>query len=93
MRRAHGVLTIFDPDPQRSLGQRNVVEIDTFTCNHCNRIVKVPPKCEPAEVGGLCYICAQPICPTCVGKGCDPFEEKLKRSEASYHARRSYGMG
>ena len=67
-------------------------EIDTITCKHCNRVVMVHPKCRPEDLGGFCTVCAGHICDRCVGKGCDPFEEKLKRVEASYHARRSYGL-
>lgn len=58
-----------------------VVEVDTFSCFHCNRVVHVKPKMDPADMGGLCKQCMKLICKYCVGKGCDPLEEKLKRSE------------
>lgn len=68
-------------------------EADTFTCNHCNKVVFVKPKCDPADLGGMCRICAKMICPTCVDLGvCDPVEKKLEREEARYHALRSYGF-
>jgi hypothetical protein len=68
-------------------------EADTFTCYHCNTIVIVKPKCDPYDLGGMCRLCEKMICPKCVDIGsCDPLEEKLKRAETAYHARRSYEM-
>lgn len=66
-------------------------EADTFCCFHCGHMVHVRPRMDPADMGGLCKICYHLICPRCVGNGCDPFEEKLKRQEAREIARRSYG--
>lgn len=67
------------------------VEIDTFTCGHCNHVTHVKSRARPEDLGGLCKICMKPICTGCVGGVCDPFEEKLRRAEARYHALRSYG--
>jgi hypothetical protein len=69
----------------------HVKETDTFTCGHCQTIVHIRPK-EPLEnMGGRCGMCDTLICPACVTKGnCDPFEEKLKRFEHKYAARRWY---
>lgn len=63
-------------------------EQDTFTCQHCNRVVFVKPFCDPASMGGRCTCCDGLICEQCVGKGCDPMEKKLQRWEArkSYEA-------
>ena len=72
------------------LGVEN--EADTFTCFHCNTVVKVKPKCDPAEIGGMCKICMKMICPSCVGMGCKPFSKKLEEWEARDLARRSYGF-
>ncbi|GAB5506690.1 MAG: hypothetical protein Rhirs2KO_18530 [Rhizobiaceae bacterium] len=70
-----------------------VEERDTFTCGHCNGIVVVGPRSDPADMGGRCYICDSLVCPRCHAKGvCVPLEENLRRLEASYHARRSYGF-
>lgn len=94
MRKPQGILTIFDPDPQRSKGQVSTRECDTFTCSHCGKVVLVPVRCDPADAGGLCHTCAGLICGECVGRGvCDPLEEKLRRAEARGIALRSYGMG
>lgn len=65
---------------------------ETFTCGHCNSVTMVPPMARPEDIGGLCYGCMRAICSRCVDGGCDPIEEKLQRIEASYHARRSYGL-
>lgn len=83
MRNPGGWVCITEPDAP-------VVEMDTFTCGHCNKVVQVKVKASPDELGGYCYCCTKMVCPLCVGKGCDPFEKKLERMEASYHARRSY---
>ena len=59
------------------------VEQDSYTCYHCNKVVFVKPKQKGEDVGGICKLCMQLICPSCTDKGvCDPFEEKLKREEA-----------
>lgn len=86
MRRAGGYAVITDPNA-------GVKEADTYTCFHCNTIVHVPVKADPANIGGLCKQCMKLVCPRCTAKGtCDPWEEQMKRAEAAYHARRSYGL-
>lgn len=67
-------------------------EVDTQTCSHCNRVMHIKPKMDPADMGGLCKICMKYICPTCVGLGCTPFEKKLEQMEKRGIALRSYGM-
>jgi hypothetical protein len=85
MRHPTGYLQSFGPD--------KTLEHDTFTCAHCNRIVVVKPKCDPADLGGLCKTCMKLICSECAAKGgCDPHEEKLRRAEAAYHFRRDAGL-
>ena len=56
-------------------------ENDTFTCKHCNRVVIVKLRCDPADMGGRCFNCDGLICPRCVGKGCTPFEKRLEQIE------------
>ena len=53
------------------------MECDSFTCYHCQKVVFVPPRCDPADLGGLCKICMKPICSMCVGKGCTPWEKQM----------------
>lgn len=86
MRNPGGYAIIVDPDgPNR--------EYDTTTCFHCSRVTHITPKMPPDQMGGLCRLCMKMICPKCVAIGtCDPWEEQMKRAEASYHARRSYGI-
>ena len=68
-------------------------ENDTFTCRHCQRLVDKAAFTRVEDIAGVCAHCNAPICPVCIKRGqCDPFEEKMKRIEASYHARRSYGL-
>jgi hypothetical protein len=65
----------------------------TYTCKHCNTVVFVAAKEDPANIGGLCKSCMGLICPNCVAQGnCDPYEEKLKRQEARYHMLRDIGL-
>lgn len=82
MRKPGGYSIIVDP------AFNNPTEADTFTCRHCNTVVRVKPMCDPAEMGGRCTLCDKLICKHCVGKGCDPFEKKLERLEA----RRTYEL-
>jgi hypothetical protein len=74
MRKAlSGLATWYGPD--------GIVEQSTFTCVHCNAPRRVKPYCDPADLGGLCRVCMGVICERCVGSGCDPLEEKIKRVE------------
>lgn len=99
MRNPQGYATIISPMRSAAkLGglhceevREGVSEYDTFTCFHCNRVTHVKPRMDPADLGGMCKICYKLICARCVDKGCDPFEEKLKRAEARQEALRSYG--
>jgi hypothetical protein len=72
--------------------EQRTIEYETITCKHCNSIVKIPPRVDAASIGGRCGVCDGLICPRCLGKGCRPFEEALKRAEARDAARRSYGL-
>lgn len=80
MRQAQGYTIITGPDPGTG-------EMDTFTCAHCNSVRFVKPMQRAEDMGGICHLCGDKhrpsfICELCVGKPCDPFEEKLKRMEA-----------
>ncbi len=97
----YAVITSGGPTPvildrglsRTDMRDEGVMEIDSFSCFHCNRVIHVLPKCDPADLGGHCKLCDKLICPQCYGKGgCDTLEAKLERAEASYHARRSYGL-
>lgn len=76
MRKPQGLATWTTPEGKQ-------VEAETFTCGHCQKIVFVKPKCDPADAGGLCKLCMTLICPKCAGDTkCDIFEKKLLRLEA-----------
>lgn len=69
-------------------GPLGVIEHETFTCCHCNRIAVAPLPNEPPQDVTICHRCMQPTCPECTAKGgCDPFEKKLLRMEAAGRAR------
>lgn len=82
MFRSGGYASISSPD--------GLTEADTFSCSHCNRVVHVKAKADPASLGGLCKNCMGLICQTCVGGGCDPFEKKLERAEHRDRVLKSY---
>ena len=87
MRRPQGHATLIEPDRGKT------VERDTVTCGHCQRIVHVAPRCDPADIGGLCKICMSLICPRCVKRdGCTPWEKQMEQMEARQDALRSYGL-
>lgn len=99
MRNAGGYGQIICDDPQRAVvvdklsGQRLPAECDSYTCGHDGRVVFVPPKQKPEDIGGLCFMCMKLICPACVAAGkCDPLEAKLERMERRQDTLRSYGM-
>lgn len=76
MRNPHGYLTINEPD-------KPLIEHDTFTCGHCNKIVIVPHKAKASDCGGFCLCCMTTICSNCEKQGsCTPFEKKLEKMEA-----------
>lgn len=86
MMRNAGLLEISDPEGPTQ-------RCDTFTCRHCNKVVFVPVKASPTDLGGLCGHCGSLVCPTCVDKGtCTPFEETLFKQFQKYEALKSYGV-
>lgn len=86
MNRPGGYALICDP-------YAPTVEMDTFTCHHCNSIVHILPKASPDSLGGFCRMCAKMICAPCVDLGsCTPFEKKLESMERHYATLRSYGL-
>ena len=71
--RGYGVIT--DPDPPK--GFRCQTEFDVAECSHCNKVIMIKPGVNVHR----CTCCDGLICTECVGKGCDPLEEKLRRWE------------
>lgn len=63
-------------------GPGGTVEYETFTCIHCNEIVRVPHRASPDDCGGFCRQCMAPTCPKCTAKGvCTPFLKKVEEIE------------
>lgn len=90
MLKPHGYVVIADPDrPQ-------LIERDTVTCRHCQRVVLVKPgsaatvylEQQPSgqwleTPGACCRSCMAPICRHCEALGrCTPFERRLEAYEA-----------
>ena len=100
MRKPGGNVQMFGdlgaPQPQvADPGNRSLLEqgeADTFTCGHCSRVVMVPVRADPSEIGGLCKVCMNMICNHCLGAGCTPWEKQMETREAKDRALRSYGM-
>ena len=97
MRNPHGYATVVgDLDhraPTITEGgvRHSEVEIDTYTCGHCCAVKHVQPRCDPANLGGLCKQCMSLVCAKCHAKGtCTPWEEEMLRREARGAALRSY---
>ncbi len=100
MRNAGGYAVIVAPEPttvnfdrlrRERLGE-GMHEVDTYTCEHCNRIVHVKPGAIPEELGSMCRNCMKMVCPTCAPKGCIPWLKKLDAAERRDRALRSYGV-
>jgi len=75
MRSPGGYAVILDPGADRAL-----LEMDTFTCCHCNRVCHVRPGSGVKR--GYCFMCGAPHCG---GKNCwecVPFERKLEAWES-----------
>lgn len=82
MRNPHGYLTIIEPG-------KPIVEHDTVTCCHCNRVTVIKHGCKPDELGGFCQLCMGYTCPECAKEGtCSPFEKKLEQMESEGRRKR-----
>lgn len=90
MRQPQGYATIVDPDAP-------IVERDTITCGHCQRVIFVKPGTVATiylilnrasrryreEAGACCRVCMRAVCLACDRDGrCTPWERRLEASEA-----------
>lgn len=65
-------------------------EIDSFSCCHCNRVVFVPPRADPSQLGGFCMCCHKHICSHCADDGrCIPLMKQIEAVEDRDRFRRS----
>ena len=100
MRNPHGYAVITTPEPARVNFDRfrseelsaGVVERDTFTCCHCNRIIHVKPMAPMDEFGSMCRNCMKMTCPACANGPCVPFAKRLEMAERREMALKSYGL-
>lgn len=73
---------------------KSTIELDSFTCRHCNTVVFVKPKAsltDQDDIGGFCLKCMKNICTSCVSTGeCDPLEKKLERVEKGADPRKVF---
>lgn len=92
MRRPGGYATWTDPE-------QPVVEYDSITCSHCQRVVFVKPgtastvyvdlETRTEEAGAFCRVCMRPVCLPCCAVGtCRPWEQRLEQAEARERLRR-----
>src|SRR5260221_10768900 len=95
-----GYLTIVEPD-------RPLVERDTITCGHCQRIIITKANSGSTvylvvdratnqireEPGAFCRHCMRPVClsPRCLA-ACLVWEQQLERSESRDRLRRAAGV-
>jgi hypothetical protein len=89
MLKPHGYVTVSHPEAK-------VVEYDSITCCHCQRIILVKPNTRSTvylfpqldgsfreEMGAGCFKCNKPICLQCCDVGtCTPIEQRLALMEA-----------
>lgn len=100
MRQISGYATIVDPDAP-------LIERDTITCGHCQRVVFTKPGTAATvylilnrqtltyteESGAFCRTCMRPICLPCCDQGhCLVWERRLEASEARDRLRRAVGV-
>ena len=101
MLRPQGYSTVVSPDAP-------VVERDTITCGHCQRVVFVKPNTAATtylipgthpdhpwreEPGACCRVCMRSICLTCCDVGrCTPFERQIEQMEARQRFREQIGV-
>ncbi len=55
-------------------------EADLLGCPHCGTLMERPQ--WETDLGGYCYTCGQPVCPTCTNRmqtrGCENFLRRLE---------------
>jgi len=78
MRNPGGYLSVTTPDA--------VVERDTFTCCHCNKVCVVRP--GSGRERGFCRLCGKPTCGQKECSTCVPFERRMEEMENRERFRR-----
>lgn len=85
-RKPGGVIVISEPG-------KKLVEIDTITCCHCQRVVPLnKPDGTKLPPPSFCLQCMRPTCPACGADGrCRPFEKAVQEAENREVQRRRIG--
>lgn len=80
-----GKLTIIDPRLAKP------IEIDTVTCCHCNKVVKMNDAsgAKVHDVTAWCFRCGAMICAECGGRPCVPLEKAIEELEKRDRDRRA----
>lgn len=74
-------------------GTGQKTEFDTFTCCHCNTVIRIPVGAKSEDMGGYCTMCMENICTACADHGrCTPFEKQLEAVEARGRLLASMGL-
>jgi hypothetical protein len=86
LRNPGGQITVFDDSGER---QR-----DTFTCYHCQRVIFVQPRQDPATLGAVCKGCMRLVCAICAdardrGDPCTPWLRQMEIQEERAISRKS----
>jgi len=69
------------------------IEIDTFSCGHCNRVVHVAVNMKIEQVGDFCRQCFKMICAKCAdARVCTPLLARIEQMEERYYRRRQFEM-
>jgi len=66
-------------------------EADTWTCNHCNRLVHAPVIKKDTEYF-FCRQCMARICDPCADHPCIPFMKKIEEQEERAYRLRCLGV-
>jgi hypothetical protein len=77
--RPGGVGTYFNCD--------GVVEVETSTCAHCQRMTDIPSRRKMQDVVDICRGCMKLICLECVGKPCIPIMKRIEAQEEAFYRR------
>jgi hypothetical protein len=89
-----------------TMAEAPLVERDSISCGHCNRLVFVKPGTaftvylfpqligpDKEEMGAACRVCMRNICLTCHGVGtCTPLERRLEQIEARGRMFKAMGL-
>ena len=68
-------------------GCEGMVEVETSTCAHCQKMTDIPNRRKMQEVVDICRACMKLICLDCAGKPCVPIMKRIEAQEQAYYRR------